>query len=245
MTLESKAIGETMQDKLQDLLKLKCHPISITFTNNPPTDIARIDERAPSGCTYWKLAADGKVFYTEASDHFGCPIGAFTHNVELPPEQSKELTGMIETMVGLSYLKMEEIAAIPRREDCFRFAVYAPLDGTPVEPDVVLIRGNAKQIMLVAEAANAAVASNANGVIGRPTCAMIPAVMKSGQTAMSLGCIGNRVYRELPDDELYLAIPGTQVVGLVEKIVSIVNANHELQSFHQKRINLNPEEPAQ
>ena len=45
--------------------------------------IPRISESAPSGCTDWRLAAEGQVFYPEASDHFGCLIGAYTHSVSL------------------------------------------------------------------------------------------------------------------------------------------------------------------
>jgi len=41
-------------------------------------------------------------------------------------------------MVGLSYLKAEEVPRIPTRKTPLRIAVYAPLDRAPVPPDVVL-----------------------------------------------------------------------------------------------------------
>jgi uncharacterized protein (DUF169 family) len=72
-------------------------------------------------------------------------------------------------------------------------------------------------------------------MVGRPTCAAIPEVMKSGRTATNLGCIGNRVYTELPDDELYFAIPGPQLSGVLEKLEIIVRANCELEQFHMAR----------
>ena len=220
---------------LQENLRLKWPPISITFTNNPPTDIMRVDQRAPSGCAYWKLAAEGNVFYTEASDHYGCPIGAYTHGVELPPAEGKELQCMIEMMVGLSYLKMEEVPNIPRCEALFCFAIYAPLAATPVAPDVVIVRGNAKQMMLLAEAANAAGISGSSSIMGRPTCTMIPAVMKNQQSAMSLGCIGNRVYNELGDEEFYGAFHSSQISSLIDRLKATANANYQLQRFHFSR----------
>jgi len=220
---------------LQEILELKWPPISIAFTDERPIDIPRIDERAPSGCTYWKLAAEGKIFYTEASDHYGCAVGAYTHSVELPNAQSKELEVMIETMVGLSYLKMEEVPAIPRRSEPFRFAIYAPLADTPVAPDVVIVRGNAKQMMLLAEAANAAGVSSSGGIMGRPTCAMIPAVMQTGQMAMSLGCIGNRVYNGLADGDIYLAADPRKIPVIIEKLLVVVQANKKLEEFHLTR----------
>jgi uncharacterized protein (DUF169 family) len=225
----------TQAKQLQDLLGLKWPPISVTFSKEAPTGIPRISESAPSGCTYWKLAAEGQVFYTEASDHFGCPIGAYTHGVSLPPAQGKELEEMIETMVGLKYVKMEEVSSIPRREDAFGVAVYAPLAETPFAPDVVLVRGNAKQMMLLAEAINAAGLNGSSGIMGRPTCAMIPAVLKTHQSAVSLGCIGNRVYNELGDDELYTSMPFPNLADILTKLTRIVTANNQLNKFHSVR----------
>jgi uncharacterized protein (DUF169 family) len=227
----------TQAERLQDLLELKWPAISVTFRKEAPTGIPRISESAPSGCSYWKLAAEGQVFYTEASDHYGCPIGSYTHGVDLPPAQSKELEGMLETMVGLSYLKMEEVPEIPRREEPFGVAIYAPLAKVPIDPDVVIVRGNAKQMMLLAEAANAAGLSSATGIMGRPTCAMIPAVMKTKQAAISLGCIGNRVYNELGDEEMYAAIVVPSFAHVLQRLSSINQANSGLEQFHISRRN--------
>jgi uncharacterized protein (DUF169 family) len=225
----------TQAKQLQDLLGLKWPPISVTFRKEPPTGIPRIGELAPSGCTYWKLAAEGQVFYTEASDHYGCPIGAYTHGVSLPPAQGKELEDMIETMVGLNYIKTEEVPSIPRREDPFGVAIYAPLADTPFPPDVIIVRGNAKQMMLLAEANNAAGLAGSSGIMGRPTCAMIPTLLKTQQSAISLGCIGNRVYNELGDEELYCALLGTGLTSVLNKLVMIISANRGLESFHRTR----------
>lgn len=225
----------TQAKQLQDLLGLKWPPISVTFRKELPTGIPRIGELAPSGCTYWKLAAEGQVFYTEASDHYGCPIGAYTHGVSLPPAQGKELEGMIETMVGLNYIKMEEVPSIPRREDTFGVAIYAPLADTPFPPDVIIVRANAKQMMLLAEAINAAGLGGSSGIMGRPTCAMIPAVMKTQQTAISLGCIGNRVYNDLGDEELYLAMSRSQLTTVVEELSAVELANRQLKALHRNR----------
>ena len=225
------------QDRIQlQQLELKCTPIAIAFRSEAPRGVARVSKAAASGCSYWKLAAEGYVFYTEPSDHYGCAIGSYTHGVDLPPAQGKELEGMIETMVGLHYLKMEEVPAIPRREQPFGVVIYAPLAQVPVEPDVVIVRGNAKQMMLLAEATNAAGVSSASGIMGRPTCAMIPAVMKSQGAAISLGCIGNRVYNELDDDEMYAALNGLAISRITDRLEAITSANLQLKRFHAGRI---------
>ena len=73
-------------------------------------------------------------------------------------------------------------------------------------------------------------------MVGRPTCAALPAVIQSGTAATNLGCIGNRVYTDLADDELYFVIPGEQVTCFIEKLSTIINANNELNTFHQGRV---------
>ncbi len=221
--------------RLSDLLGLKWRPVALAFRPSAPTGINRVDGPKAAGCAYWRLAADGKVFYTEAPDHYNCPIGAHTHGLDLPPEKAKELESTIGTMVGLEYLRMEEIPDIPHVEKPFGVVVYAPLSDSLCDPDVVLVRGNAKQVMLLGEASRAAGVGHEDVTMGRPTCAMIPMAMQSGGGVNSFGCIGNRVYTELGDDELYYAIPGPRLEAVVDKLETIIRANRELEAWHQER----------
>jgi uncharacterized protein (DUF169 family) len=225
--------------QLQALLGLQWPPIAVAFQANAPAELQRVEAAGPSGCTYWKLAAEGKIFYTEAADHYNCPIGSFTHGIDLPPAQAQELEGLVGTMIGLEYIRQEEIPTIPRRDAPFQVALYAPLSEAPFDADVVLVRGNAKQMMLIAEAAGATGLSGDGSLMGRPTCAMIPAAMQGGHVTTSLGCIGNRVYTGLGDDEFYAAIPGSRLTPLLDKLATIVTANRELESFHRARMSRN------
>ena len=220
---------------MTELLGLNPPPVAVTFAAAAPAGISRVSRSGPAGCAYWKQAGEGAVFYTEAADHFNCPVGAYTHGVGLPPERAKELEGVVGTMVSLKYIRMEEVAALPRRKDAFGVAVYAPLALTPTPPDVVLVRGRARQIMLVAEAARAAGLAGDAAAMGRPACAMIPAVLEGRGGVTSLGCIGNRVYTGLDDDELYFTIPGAKVGEVVERLETVLNANRELEKYHQAR----------
>jgi uncharacterized protein (DUF169 family) len=138
-------------------------------------------------------------------------------------------------MVGLQYIRMEEVGALPRRAAPFGVAVYGPLAQAPAPPDVVLVRGRARQIMLVAEAARAAGLAGDTAAMGRPACAMIPAALAGPGAVTSLGCIGNRVYTGLGDDELYFTIPGPRVGDVVERLEAVVRANGELRKYHEGR----------
>ena len=220
---------------LQSLLGLQWPPVAIAFRESAPANMPRIESPAPAGCGYWLLAAEGRVFYTEASDHYTCPVGAHTHGIDLPTDVAQDLNGLVQTMVQMQYIKMEEIATIPRRQSLFRVALYARLAEASFEPDVVLIRGTAKQLMLVAEAAQAAGVASGGATMGRPTCAILPESLQSGRTTASFGCIGNRVYTGLGDDEGYYAIPGAHVPEVVNKLSVIVEANRRLHQFHKAR----------
>ena len=225
---------KTQGNKLRDLLELELAPVAISFVATPPAGVQHVPKSGPSGCSYWKLAAEGNSFYTDAADHLNCTIGAYTHNVELPAEKGKELESMVGEMVKLKYIRSEEVPDIPRVNSPFQLAVYAPLADAPCNPDVVIVRGNARQTMLLTEAIKAADIDSDVMSMGRPTCAIIPAAMQSEHGVSSFGCIGNRIYTGLGDGELYFTIPGQKVSAVIEKLETIADANRQLATLHRE-----------
>jgi len=119
------------QPTIAQLLKLTSPPVAIAFVDAAPSGVRQVGAIEAAGCGYWRRAADGEVFYTVADDHKRCPLGAHTHHVALSPDEQKELMGLVGTMVGLHYLKMEEVPLIPTRKTPLKVAVYAPLDAAP------------------------------------------------------------------------------------------------------------------
>ena len=196
-----------MRTSLTDLLRLDSPPVAISFVDEAPPGVPHVSSMEQAGCGYWRRAAAGEVFFTVADDHKRCPVGAHTHNVPLSDSEQQELMGVVETMVGLSSLKLQEVPQIPRRKTPLRVAVYAPLAAAPVPPDVVLVRGNARQLMLLAEAAQAVGAAGTGATMGRPTCAVLPEAINSARTSASFGCVGNRVYTGAGENDAYFAIP--------------------------------------
>jgi uncharacterized protein (DUF169 family) len=194
-----------------------------------------VDRALPAGCAYWKHASEGRGFYTTAEDHYGCTVGAFTHNVTLPDEKSLELQSVVGTMVSLEYLSRDEVPSIPRRQTPMQIAAYAPLTDATFSPDVVVFRGNARQLMLLSEAARSAGIFGNGDILGRPACAMIPHAGNTGGAVASFGCIGNRVYTGLADDEFYVTVPGSGLARTLERLSVILNANVQLKAFHEAR----------
>jgi uncharacterized protein (DUF169 family) len=223
------------QSQLAELLQLRVPPVAIAFVDAPPADVRRVSSPEPAGCGYWRRAAEGEVFFTLAEDHKRCPVGAHTHHVPLSSSEQDELMALVKTMVDLSYLKMEDVPKIAQRATPLQAAVYSPLTLAPIAPDVVLVRGTPRQLMLLAEAAESAGVSGAAPTMGRPTCAVLPESINAARTAASFGCVGNRVYTGATDSEAYFAIPGQHLAALEASLATIVRANQALEQFHQAR----------
>ena len=62
----------------------------------------------------------------------------------------------------------------------------------------------------------------------------VPAALAAGMVVSS-GCIGNRVYTDLGDGELYAALPGRNLFELASKTRLIASANATLQDYHRAR----------
>lgn len=226
-----------MTTLLGQLLGLATPPVAIAFLPAPPPGLARISRSAAASCAYWKRASDGEAFYTEAADHVGCAVGAHTHGVPTTPAQQAELGQVVETMVGLEYLAMSEVPQIPHREvrEDFGVVAYAPLDAATFAPDLVLVRGDVRQLMLLAEAAQAAGVGSGAPTMGRPTCAILPQAIQSARGSASFGCVGNRVYTGASEHEGYYAIPGSALAAIEAKLAVVARANAELAKFHEAR----------
>jgi uncharacterized protein (DUF169 family) len=215
-------------------LRLGRKPVAVTFTEHEPAGIERFKGTEPSGCAFWRLAAGGRTFYTVPSDHFNCAVGSYTHNIPLSPEREKETEQTLAMMFGVGYIRPEDVPAIPRLSKTPAAIVFAPLGAAPLEPNVVLFACRASAAMLLNEAAMRAGSGGALPPLGRPTCMALPAALDKG-TVSSLGCIGNRVYTGIGEDELYVVIPGKDLDKVAEALRTIVEANRALEEYARGR----------
>ena len=224
----------SLEKRVGDALALERRPVAVAFLETPPAGVTKFTGSAPSGCSFWRLAMSGRVFYTVAADHYNCAVGSHTHNIPLPADRVQELPQTLTFMTGLGYLKMEEVPGIPQLTRTPGAVVYAPLGDTPVDPDVVLFVGRPGRLMLLQEAAVRAGVGARVPFLGRPTCMALPAALAGGAVA-STGCIGNRVYTDVGDDELYVAVPGKDLTRVVDEVDTIARANTTLSDYHRER----------
>ncbi len=227
-----------LEREFSEALALPRRPVAVAFLDAPPAGVEKFAGTMPSGCSFWRLAAEGRAFYTVPADHYNCPIGSYTHNIALPPDRAPELEQTLSLMGSLGYVKMEEVPGIPRLPQPPAAIAYAPLADATFKPDVVIFAGRPSRMMLLGEAAiRAGVSANAP-LLPRPTCMALPAALAGGVVTSS-ACIGNRVYTDLGEDELYSVVPGRDLARVAEELKTITSANAQLAEYHRtKRVAL-------
>jgi uncharacterized protein (DUF169 family) len=219
-----------LEQKISEMVKLSKRPVSVAFLDAEPSGMRKFEGTEPSGCSFWRLAAEGRVFYTVPENHFNCAVGAYTHNIALTPAREKETEQTLKMMFDLGYVRPEEVPQIPRLAKAPKAIVYAPLGESPVTPDVVLFSVKPAAAMLLNEATARAGVGSGAPALGRPTCMALPATMQHGSLT-SLGCIGNRVYTGLGEDELYVVLRGKDLAAVAEALAIITNANAALKEY--------------
>jgi uncharacterized protein (DUF169 family) len=137
-------------------------------------------------------------------------------------------------LFDLGYVKPEEIPQIPRLLKAPKAIVYSPLAEAPVDPDVVLFRLRPAAAMLLEEAAGRAGFGTGAPALGRPTCMALPASLQYGAIA-SLGCIGNRIYTGLDEDEMYVVLRGKDLESVAEALHVVSGANEALREYARGR----------
>jgi uncharacterized protein (DUF169 family) len=225
---------KALEKQFQQILNLSRRPVAVAFRAEEPASVEKFSGSEPAGCSFWRLAAEGRSFSTAPMDHYNCPIGAYTHNIPLPESRSQDLPGVLGTMTSLGYLKMEEVPGIPVLPETPKAILYAPLGDTAVDPDVVLFVATPGKLMLLEEAALRAGVASKLPLLARPTCMAIPAAMAHGMVT-SAGCIGNRVYTNIGDEELYAAIPGRALELVAQELQTVASANQTLEQYHRGR----------
>ena len=223
-----------LEKRFTERLALERRPVAVTFLDAAPSGIEKFSGSEPAGCSFWRLAAGGRTFYTVPADHFNCAVGSYTHSIQLPPERVGEIETTLKMMFNVGYVKPEEVPGIARLPKEPAAVVFAPLADAPLPPSVVLFACKTSSAMLLNEASIRAGASSTLPLLGRPSCMALPAALAHG-TVSTLGCIGNRVYTGLSAEEMYVVVPGNKLEAVSDALGIIATANATLEEFARGR----------
>jgi uncharacterized protein (DUF169 family) len=226
---------KTLAEELTQLLALQSPPLAITFSQEAPAAVSRFEAdmpdptpdgrtgKVPAGCVFWIKARD-RTFTTCAEDHGNCSVGSLTHGfVALAGAAGK---GDVAALVEAGWVTPDIFPKIPvvrQRPEC---VTYGPLQETRMEPDVVFLRINGKQAMMLSDALPHQIRFE-----GKPQCHIIPIAKEEKQVALSVGCMLSRVRTGMPNTEMTCAIPADRLAEIVDKLKSASNADKTVAAY--------------
>ena len=135
--------------------------------------------------------------------------------------------GMMQTE---GYLAPGEEAKIPRNATPPKFVAYGPLGTLPMPPTDVLLFASPRSAMLAMEASTAPVPVN-----GRPMCAVVPTLHAGAPVAVSVGCVGSRIFTNMGDDTMMVGIRGDRLGEFAQRLRTIRSANAAVGAEDQRR----------
>lgn len=210
-------------------LNLTTPPIQITYLESAPPGVPRYPGISPSVCTFFAEGRSGP-FYADLKAHEACEVGAFVLGVAPEGELGERLMSTIGLMHQEGYLAPGEEAKIPRNATPPKFVAYGPLGSLPSPPTNVLLFANPKSAMLAVEAAGGSAPMN-----GRPMCAIVPTLNQGAKVAISVGCIGSRIFTGLPDEQMIVGIRGDHLAAFAQSVKKTRQANQVIGTEDQRR----------
>jgi uncharacterized protein (DUF169 family) len=209
--------------ELAGALHLQVAPIGITFSKERPAGVATFDApmsapeedgragRVAAGCVFWIQAAT-KTFSTVAEDHGNCSVGTFTHGFA----SLEEVAGNsdVAALLGSGWVTEEAVMGIPQVAERPGAVTYGPLLEHPdgFDPDVVLIRVNGRQMMVLSDALPGL------RIEGKPQCHIVAIAKNDKIPAASVGCALSRARTGMQPDEMTCALPADQLADIVKAI---------------------------
>jgi uncharacterized protein (DUF169 family) len=224
----------TLAAELSGALHLTTPPIAITFSAERPAPVPPFDEpfappaddgrtgRVPAGCVFWMRAID-RTFSTVAVDHANCSIGSMTHGFVTLDEVAGN--GDVGALLESGWVTIDMVPGIPVVRERPGAVTYGPLADTPIDPDVVLIRLNAKQLMVLADALPGL------RIEGKPQCHIIAAAKEQGEVVASVGCMLSRVRTAMPADEMTCAIPASLLADVIGRLAATAAADAAVAGY--------------
>lgn len=206
---------------LQELLNLEAPPLAITFATEVPSGLpmygGAIPEAMPdgrtgkvsAGCVFW-VKATHRTFVTLPEDHGNCSVGSLTHGLKT----LQEVAGNddVAALLASGWVSQEVVPHIPVVQQRPHAIVYGPLQDASSPPDVVFLRLNPKQVMIMHDALPDM------RLEGKPQCHIIAIAKEQQQVAASVGCMLSRVRTGLPNSQMTCAIPASRLGEVIARL---------------------------
>ena len=216
------------------MTKSRPPPVAVTFLDAEPVNIEKFEGHEPSSCSFWRLAAGGRTFYTVPENHFkrrGRLIRTTSRSRRTGKKRrSKALKINVRSGLREPGRSARDTASRERAEGNLACAARR----SPCDAGCGFSRMQASGSNVARGSCRPGGRRDGMPTLGRPTCMALPAASEHG-TITSLGCIGNRVYTGLADEEMYVFMRGKDLAAVAAALETIKKANAALQDYARAR----------
>lgn len=222
-----------LADGLRHGLATDVPPIAITFHDAIP-DVERFDAPMPSpapdgrtgrvsaGCVFW-MTSTSRTFTTVPEDHGNCSVGSLTHGMKSVDDVAG--ASDVEALVECGWVTTEAVAQIPVVRTRPAAVTYGPLAETPHDPDVVLLRLTARELMVLSDAIPGL------RVEGKPQCHIVAIAKERGEAAASVGCQLSRIRTGMANGEMTCALPAARLAEVVARLQKTATVNKIVAAY--------------
>jgi uncharacterized protein (DUF169 family) len=131
----------------------------------------------------------------------------------------------VAALLASGWVTMDMVPKIPVVTQQPNFITYGPLQDTGVDPDVVLLRLNPKQIMVLHDALPEM------RLEGKPQCHIIAIAKEHNEVAASVGCMLSRVRTGLPNSQMTCAIPACRLAEVIARLRTACQADNTVAAY--------------
>jgi len=220
--------------RLITALTLETPPIGISFSAEAPAGVGPCAEpmsdpasdgrrgRVPASCVFWMKAASS-TFTTVAADHGNCSVGKVVHGFATLADVGGNSD--VAALLGSGWVDEAAVGGIPTVGERPGFITYGPLAEAPADPDVVLVRLDGRQLMVLTDALPGL------GVAGKPQCQIVAIARERGEVAVSVGCALSRERTGMSPAEMTCAIPGARLETLVAQLEGALAIDQRVAAY--------------
>jgi uncharacterized protein (DUF169 family) len=212
-----------LSEALTGALHLAVPPVAITFGAEAPPGTAAFHEpmsnpapdgrrgRVAAGCVFWIRGLEGR-FSTVPADHGNCSVGSYTHGLITLEEAAGH--DDVATLLEAGWVDGAALARVPSVSTRPGTITYGPLTQATEAPDVVLLRVNGRQLMVLSDALPGL------RIEGKPQCHIVALAVEEDTAAASVGCALSRARTGMGPDEMTVAIPGHRLAEVTDAVMA-------------------------
>lgn len=209
-------------------------PVAITFSETAPPGVAPYDApmpapttdgrtgRVPAGCVFWMKGTES-TFATAPADHGNCSVGSLTHGLLSLSEAAGRAD--VAALVASGWVSETVFGSIPTVSTKPGAITYGPLVETPIDPDVILVRMNARSLMVLSDALPGL------RVEGKPQCHIVAVAKEQNEVVASTGCALSRARTGMRSTEVTAAIPAGRLSEVVAALEATSTADSAVAAY--------------